>query len=330
MRRPMHTLLVLSLWLAILPLAPAPLSAQTEEKYKGFGPPALPVGSSPRIRILEPLHDWGTVVQGTEIRHVFRIENHGEAPLKIHKVKSSCGCATARFEEEIAGGGSGELELLIDSSGLRGGHPRKNATIHSNDPLAPEFVVWLSGKILPLVKHEPKLIKLSGLAETPKELKVEITRGAEIPITIEQAVPKNNYVQVTALEEVEKGGRYLLTLKAPPHPKAATLREEVTLTVMREGAKALKIPLTVVVEHQNRIKISPGGNIFFYRRQTAHLRGPTPRPVTRELHVYGATPEVAFKVEAIRIEEAPEGIFSARLETLEEGRSYKITVSVDR
>jgi hypothetical protein len=43
----------------------------------------------PKIEIKEMRHDFGTVVEGTTVSHVFEVRNVGSGQLVIEKVKSS-------------------------------------------------------------------------------------------------------------------------------------------------------------------------------------------------------------------------------------------------
>ena len=41
----------------------------------------------PAAVVVQPSHDFGSVLEGTEIKHDFIVENHGSAVLEIQKVK---------------------------------------------------------------------------------------------------------------------------------------------------------------------------------------------------------------------------------------------------
>lgn len=45
--------------------------------------------SQPVIRFEEKTHDWGRVLEGDDVKHVFRFQNVGDETLKIEKVKTS-------------------------------------------------------------------------------------------------------------------------------------------------------------------------------------------------------------------------------------------------
>jgi len=76
--------------------------------------------------------DFGTIKQGEIARHVFKVKNTGTQPLKISRVKPSCGCTTPNWTKEpIPPGGEGEIEVAFDSGG-KSGIQRKTVTVFLN------------------------------------------------------------------------------------------------------------------------------------------------------------------------------------------------------
>src|SRR5690606_29412238 len=74
-------------------------------------------GKFPAITFEESLFDFGTIDQGTNVEHVFKFKNTGEAPLMIVNAKSSCGCTIPEYTKEpIAPGASGEMLVKFNGS----------------------------------------------------------------------------------------------------------------------------------------------------------------------------------------------------------------------
>lgn len=48
-----------------------------------------PEGSSPVIHFPEPVHDFGTIARGSNVTHIFKVQNTGDAPLQLIKAKGS-------------------------------------------------------------------------------------------------------------------------------------------------------------------------------------------------------------------------------------------------
>ena len=76
-----------ALGLALLCTAPLlqPVAASAQDD--GFGPPIPPRASGPKIVVDEPKFNWGEVLQGEKVEHVYKVRNTGTAPLRITNVK---------------------------------------------------------------------------------------------------------------------------------------------------------------------------------------------------------------------------------------------------
>ncbi len=87
--------------------------------------------------------DGGTIISGEKLTHQFKFTNKGGQPLKIERVKASCGCtATAPSQEELQPGESAYVEATFDSRG-RSGKQHKTIMVKSNDPVNPNIVLHL-------------------------------------------------------------------------------------------------------------------------------------------------------------------------------------------
>lgn len=97
-------------------------------------------------------HDFGSVVEGTQVTYQYKFKNTGEHPLHITKVKPSCGCTTPKFSEEpIEPGEEGFIDVSFDSQG-RPGVQSKTITVTGN----------FEGKLT-------RLLKLKGEVERSAE-----------------------------------------------------------------------------------------------------------------------------------------------------------------
>ncbi|MEL6654591.1 MAG: DUF1573 domain-containing protein, partial [Bacteroidota bacterium] len=69
----------------------------------------------------ETQYDFGGITQGETVSHTFRFKNTGSEPLKLTRVKPSCGCTTPEWSrEEIAPGEEGFIEVKFNSTGKLG------------------------------------------------------------------------------------------------------------------------------------------------------------------------------------------------------------------
>ena len=86
----------------------------------------------PEITFEETEHDFGNIAKGTNVEHVFKFTNTGDAPLVITNASSSCGCTVPEYpkNETIAPGESGEMLVKFNGSG--NGQVTKTVTVTAN------------------------------------------------------------------------------------------------------------------------------------------------------------------------------------------------------
>ena len=114
------------------------------------------VFAAPQIRVEEPTYDFGTILEGFVVSHVFVIENVGDEVLEIDRVAASCGCTTtALATDTLRPGESVNLEVLVDTAGF-GGRIGKSVYVYTNDPEyadssssdRPRFTLRVVGEVL--------------------------------------------------------------------------------------------------------------------------------------------------------------------------------------
>jgi hypothetical protein len=79
-------------------------------------------------------HNFGEVVLGDKVEHVYKFTNTGNEPLIITDVKPSCGCTLPKNwpRDPIMPGDSGELVIAFNSSGKPLGKLERTTAIISN------------------------------------------------------------------------------------------------------------------------------------------------------------------------------------------------------
>ena len=70
---------------------------------------------APRLTLVEPVKDFGTVPKGKKIDWAFEITNTGTADLEILAAKPTCGCTVADFDKVIKPGETGKLAAHVDT-----------------------------------------------------------------------------------------------------------------------------------------------------------------------------------------------------------------------
>ena len=91
-------------------------------------------------------HNFGTMLQGSDVSYEFVYKNTGKAPLIISNVKKSCGCTMPKWSKEpLQKRKKGILGVKYDSKRL--GHFRKTITVYSNAKNSP-VVISIEGTII--------------------------------------------------------------------------------------------------------------------------------------------------------------------------------------
>ena len=93
---------------------------------------AISPESAAKIEFEEEVFDFGSLVEGESVEHIFKFKNVGENPLIISHSQGSCGCTVPLWPSEpIAPGGAGEIKVKFNSKGKQG-EQNKTVTISAN------------------------------------------------------------------------------------------------------------------------------------------------------------------------------------------------------
>ena len=112
--------------------------------------PAAPVGPLTSIEFEEDSYDFGEIMEGEKVVHLYKFKNTGKEPLVISNAKGSCGCTVPEWPREpIPVGGSGEIRVQFDSKGkgkVGGATQAKKVTLTANTDPAQTFLN-IKGKV---------------------------------------------------------------------------------------------------------------------------------------------------------------------------------------
>lgn len=110
--------------------------------------------SPPRIFVDEPGYVFGTVEEGIQIPHVFKIQNMGGDILRITNVHTSCGCTVLNLaSQQVSPGQATDLQVTMDTS-LKQGMVNKVIDVQSNDPKTPLLKLSITANVLPKAKKD--------------------------------------------------------------------------------------------------------------------------------------------------------------------------------
>ncbi len=130
--------------------------------------------AAPRIECAAPAHDFGTVVEGQTVHHVFPIRNSGAAPLIIGNIRAPAGCSVEVLpQKEIAPGSSADVKVTFNTSGRRG-NLDKAITLESNDPKSPALSLSIRIDVDPLLGFAPSTLHIESRFGSSRTVEVAL------------------------------------------------------------------------------------------------------------------------------------------------------------
>jgi hypothetical protein len=139
----------------------------------------------PAASVSNPTYNFGTVFQGTAVRHTFRVENHGTGPLTLGPPQTSCGCTVAAPTKRIVQPGDfSDVGAVFDTSADKG-PAQRIITIPINDPNQKQLTLVLKGDVRVKVDANPTPLvfdKVKHGVEESRKVLVTDTVGSDFKI----------------------------------------------------------------------------------------------------------------------------------------------------
>lgn len=110
--------------------------------------------AAPRLTIIEPIKDYGTIPKGEKLDWSFEVKNTGDADLQIIAAKPGCGCTVADFDKVIRPGQTGKVTAHVDTTAFAG-PIAKTVTLETNDPTTPTSQLTIHAVVKPYVEAFP-------------------------------------------------------------------------------------------------------------------------------------------------------------------------------
>ena len=164
--------------------APQSAAAQTAE------------AKSPRLTIVEPVKDYGTIPKGEKLDWQFLVKNTGDADLQIIAAKPGCGCTVADFDKVIKPGETGKVTAHVDTTAFAG-PIAKTVTLETNDPNTPTSTLTIHAIVKPYVEAYPAgFVRFNMLQGDADSQSVTLYSEEEEPFQITKIeVPGADYIK---------------------------------------------------------------------------------------------------------------------------------------
>jgi hypothetical protein len=201
---------------------PAGLGGDSE----GGGLTGLTGGTSsapPAVKVTQPTYDFGSVFQGTHVKHTFRIENSGTGPLTLGAVQTSCGCTVAQpTKNQLEPGEASDIAADFDTSADKG-PAQRIITVQTNDPKQKQLTLTMNGDVKVKVDANPTPLvfdKVKHGVDESREVLVTDTVGGDFKITsITNSSPNLKVIQQPRTDG--KPGAKLVVTVSKTMPAAA-------------------------------------------------------------------------------------------------------------
>lgn len=213
--------------------------------------------AGPKLSLVDPVKDFGTVPKGEMLTWDFTIQNAGSTDLELLSVQPACGCTVANFDKVIKPGQTGKVHAVVDTTTFTG-PIAKTIAVQSNDPSTPMAQLTMRADVKPYVQAFPNgfLRYMLQLGQANKQSTILVTEDEEpfAIVSIESPADyiKVDYEKVPAAERVQAG-------------RSGQEQYRVNVTVGGPGAKvgpiAEKVKITTNSKHQPEFLLSVTGLI---------------------------------------------------------------------
>ena len=200
--------------------------------------------AAPQLVVEQPHYNFGTVLQGKAVDHVFILKNGGDSPLQIKQVKPACGCTAATISSAtILPGKKGEIKTTFNSTNFYG-QVKKEVAVETNDPKTPTYNLTLSGTIVEEIEVNPKQLNFGKMtAGTPKTLTFTIDNKSGKPLKLSS--PKASSPQTTvkpAHNVISTGGSEIVTVTVTSRETDRVISGYVSITSDNPSKPTISVP----------------------------------------------------------------------------------------
>jgi hypothetical protein len=231
-----------------------------------------PAEKAPRLTIVEPVKDFGTVAKGEKLDWAFLVKNTGDADLQIISAKPGCGCTVADYDKVVKAGQTGKVTAHVDTTNFAG-PIAKSVTVETNDPNTPTSQLTIHAVVKPFVEAYPAgFVRYNMLQGDTDVQTVTFYSEEEEPFEITKIETPGDWVKVTVkkleneadrLQNVGRAGQNQYRLEVAvggPDTKIGPLAEKVRVLTNSKHQPEYSVSLTGVI--RPTIRVEPLGVNF--------------------------------------------------------------------
>lgn len=219
------------------------------------------IGVEPFPVFEKDVHDFGSVGVAEELSCVFYYKNHGQTPIRIQEVKSSCGCIVPKPTAEfvLPGNRSGPLAVRMSTKGLKTpSELSRKLTIKfiSDKGAQSTHAVTVRAQVIGDVEINPPQLKFVRPAIVGSTVSAEIrVRRMLLSVGDFRSIKLRVPVHLAAKEKSNDGETAVFDVSIDPQWQPASGSVEL---VFQKGMEQNTVPLEVqIVDASHGIAIEP-------------------------------------------------------------------------
>ncbi len=243
--------------LALALMVAAPFAMAQEKK-------AADAAKAPRLTVVEPIKDFGTVPKGQKLDWSFEIKNTGTADLEILAAKPTCGCTVADFDKLIKPGATGKLSAHVDTTNFAG-PISKAVTLETNDPSAASAQVTITAIVKPYVEAYPVgFVRFNMLQGDTEKQSILLYSEEEEPFEIVKIESPQEWIRAEAKKAdgadiVSKVGRagqaqYVVDITVGGEVRPGPIAEKVRVVTNSKNQPEYSLTVSGVIRPPFRVE----------------------------------------------------------------------------
>lgn len=166
-------------------------AASTPASAEGPGRITPEGAAAPAVELQTRTFEMGEIDNtGITVKRM-KVYNRGDAPLKISRITTSCGCTTGEMEQNlIPAGGEANLIIRVDPTRVAGFYANKVLTLFTNDPRNPTPRVNVISHIKPEVAITPDAFNFGQISTGNEvEMTIRVRQLQDAPFEINDVTP---------------------------------------------------------------------------------------------------------------------------------------------
>jgi Protein of unknown function (DUF1573) len=203
------------------------------------------LSAAQRLSIIQPAYNFGTILQGKKVEHVFVVVNSGDMPLSIKSVKPACGCTAANVSSSVIHPGKSTEIKVTFNSGNFAGAIHKTVALETDDPTVPVSTLTLTGSVLEEIAVTPRQINLGALKSgSTKEVAVTVANHGKR--TTKLVSVKSPMLQIDAKpdkQNIKPDETATIKVTATPRSEDRMLSGYLSITTDNPGKPEIIVPI---------------------------------------------------------------------------------------